>query len=685
MTNQRNTIIHPASGVDPWLSSVRSILPWVAPAVLSVYIKYVMLKVLGLHGGFEIVTRTLGRPDSSGLSFWEELSLFRADLLVAFLVAPLVLVVLSRCLPSRWRLPFGIIVSAVTSLVLYCQLRAYGSVGQFLSSDMIWSGIAWGLHDPSVISKYLNLRRLLLILSVVVAVAVVWRWGRRAKLIERRPLDPIAPRHWYIGIGVVGSCLAVLTIVAWAPVLPSTPFHRSILVWGLESLSNQTGVDTREFRNLSVEQLENKYREIVSDPVSARDARYWGKAKGCNVLFLILETAPARVLPADGDLSDFPNLRRLRKTSFVGVSHYTTYPETHQAISSILSSWYPSSLARNFFQEHPDLIVPGLIRTLSGLGYDTAVYSPYDFRGELDHEMYTAVGFQRQVYPQIDQRAFDAQVRANTKRIRFGWGETPLETRTTLDIATLGLLKRDMEQDLVHGRRFAYLFAPQVSHGPWPDSQRNGEGRNVIRDGRAVLEIPDQWLGDIMQLLERYNQLDRTVIVVVGDHGVRSREEDPTFAGNLFGEYSFHVPLVIYAPMAVDHEEKIPWITSHIDIAPTVGSLLGVEPKQNVEQGTPIWDPDLAKRTTYFLAQGYLGTDGFYSKGKFFMWSHVTDTVSENTRMNFDTVKLVGRDSSTYDEVTRPIRYINGLDEVLATRFDPSNSVKNLMYGQNSR
>ena len=53
--------------------------------------------------------------------------------------------------------------------------------------------------------------------------------------------------------------------------------------------------------------------------------------------------------------------------------------------------------------------------------------------------------------------------------------------------------------------------------------------------------------------------------------------------------------------------------------------------------------------------------------------------------MNFDTVKLVGRGSSTYDEVTRPIRYINGLDEVLATRFDPSNSVKNLMYGQNSR
>jgi membrane-anchored protein YejM (alkaline phosphatase superfamily) len=661
-----------------WLSASRSVLPWVIPATLSLRIKYVMLSLV-LHGGFAVVARSLGRPEGLGLSLWEKFSFFRADLLVAFLVAPLGLVVLSRYLPSRWRTPFVVLVSAVISIILYCQLRAFDEVGQFLSSDMIWSAVAWGLHDPSVISKYWNLRGFLVLLGMVMAMAVGWRWG--AKRGKRSPLG--TPRHWYICIGVVGSCLAVPTIVAWAPRVPSTPFHQSILVWGLRSLANQTFVDTREFRDLSVDDLENQYRKIASAPVPVRDARYWGKAKGCNVLFLVLETTPARVLPADGDLSEFPNLRRLRETSFVGGAHYSTYPETHQAIFSIFSSWYPSTLAKNFFGEHPDLVVPSMIRKLSELGYDTAVYSPYDFRGELDREMYRSLGFRRQVYPEIDRRAFDAKVRASYKHIRWGWGESSIETRTELDIATLGLLKRDLERDLGVGRRFAYLFAPQVSHGPWPDLKGNGE--EVVKRGRDFLEFPDQWLGEIMQLLRRYNQLEQTVIVVVGDHGVRAREEDPSFAGNLFGDYSFHVPLLIYVPKAVDHMEKIPWITSHIDIAPTVLSLLGVEQGRNFELGTPVWDPDLAKRITYFFAHSYFGTDGYYSNRTFFMWSHVTDTVSENDSMNFDTVNLVDRSSPAYEEVTRSIRRMAGLDEVWATQFGKANSVRNHIYDRPHR
>jgi hypothetical protein len=41
-------------------------------------------------------------------------------------------------------------------------------------------------------------------------------------------------------------------------------------------------------------------------------------------------------------MSDLSNLRRLRERSFVAVSHYTPYCETHQAMFSILSSCYPS-------------------------------------------------------------------------------------------------------------------------------------------------------------------------------------------------------------------------------------------------------------------------------------------------------------------------------------------------------
>jgi membrane-anchored protein YejM (alkaline phosphatase superfamily) len=655
----------------PWLSAAYSVLPWIIPAALSLYIKYRMLSGV-LHGGFRIVARSLGRTPSasaSGLSLWEMFSFFRADLLVAFLVVPLGLVVLCRYLPSRGRRPFVVLLSVAISIVLYCQLRAFEEVGQFLSLDMFRAAITWGLQNPTVSSRYLNVGAFL---ALAAAIAMAWVWHWRAKRENRSPLNPVAARHGYIGSAVVASCLAVLTIMAWASPLPATPFHESILVWVLRSLSNRTDVDTREFRDLSAEGLENRYRAMTSAPAWDRDTRYWGKAKGCNVLFLVLETAPAKVLPADGDLADFPNLRRLREASFVGISHYTTYPETHQAIFSIFSSWYPSSFV-DFNRQHPDLVAPGIIRKLSELGYDTAIYSPYDFRGESDADMYRELGFQRQVY--------------NPKKIRIVLKvfQTSLETRMALDTAVLSLLKQDLERDIAEGRQFAYLFAPQVSHGPWLglDLKRNGEEQDIAKQGRHLLGIPDQWLGEIMQLLERHDQLKQTVIVVVGDHGIRTRKEDPSFAGGIFGDYSFHVPLVIYAPKALNHREKIPWITSHIDIAPTVLGLLGVE--RSFEQGTPIWDPHLAKRTTYFFARSLAGADGYHSNGRFFMWSHVSDAVYENTRMSFDAVPPVPRGSSVYDEVTSSIRRMAGLEEVWATRLSQAKSVRNHLYDPPSR
>lgn len=656
-----------------WLSAAFPVLPWAIPAALSLYIKYRMSSSV-LHGGFRIVARSLGRTTSAtapGLTPWEQFSLFRADLLVGFLVVPLGLVVLCRYLPRRCRTLLVVLLSAAMSTLLYCQLRAFEEVGQFLSFDMFRAAITWGLQNPWVGSRYLNLRAIFILMGAAIAITLAWMWRRRAKRGKRSPLNPVAPRLWHIAIAVLAVCVALLTFVAWASPLPATPFHQSIVVWALRSLANRTDVDTREFQDLPPDGLENRYRAMTSAPSPGKDTRYWGKAKGCNVLFLVLETAPAKILPADGDLADFPNLRRLRETSFVAALHYTTYPETHQAIFSIFSSWYPSSLV-DVDSQHPDFVSPGIIRKLSELGYDTAMYSPYEFKGEPDADMYASLGFSRQVYPKdhpIVLKIF----------------QTSLETRIDLDTAALSLLKRDLERDLAEGRRFAYLFAPQVSHGPWLglDLKRNGEKQDVAKQGRGLLEIPDQYLGEIMQLLERHGQLQQTVIVVVGDHGVRSRQEDPSFAGAIFGDYSFHVPLVIYAPKAVDHMERIPWITSHIDIAPTVLGLLGVE--RGFEQGAPIWDRDLAKRTTYFFARSLSGADGYHSDGRFFMWSHVSDTVYENMQMSFDTVSPVPRNSKVYNEVTESIRRIAGLEEVWATRLSHAKSVRNHLYDSVSR
>ena len=53
--------------------------------------------------------------------------------------------------------------------------------------------------------------------------------------------------------------------------------------------------------------------------------------------------------------------------------------------------------------------------------------------------------------------------------------------------------------------------------------------------------------------------------------------------------YSFHVPLLVYAPEALRSTSNIASLTSHIDIQPTVLDLLGLEKGREFEQGSPIW------------------------------------------------------------------------------------------------
>jgi membrane-anchored protein YejM (alkaline phosphatase superfamily) len=230
---------------------------------------------------------------------------------------------------------------------------------------------------------------------------------------------------------------------------------------------------------------------------------------------------------------------------------------------------------------------------------------------------------------------------------------------------------------LAEGRKFAYLFEPEVSHGPWADLSENGKEQNVEKRGRNILQFPDQMLGEIMEVLQRHHQLENTVILVVGDHGIRNPIEDPSLPSGTIDDYSFHVPLFIYAPKAVEHTVQIPYVTSHIDIAPSIRSLLGIEPVNNFEQGTPVWDPRLAHRTAFFLGHDYLAADGYSSEGKFFMWSQMSDTVYQNTQMSFDRINPVPRNSPVYNEVTRSIRRMVSLNEVWAMHFGDAKASNN--------
>ena len=89
----------------------------------------------------------------------------------------------------------------------------------------------------------------------------------------------------------------------------------------------------------------------------------------------------------------------------------------------------------------------------------------------------------------------------------------------------------------------------------------------------------------------------------------------------------------MYAPRAFESTQTTDVMTSHIDVEPSLASLLGVRETESYSEGVPLWTarPD---RRIYFFAEVYGGASGFYEKD-YFMNNLITDKQFRNASMTF--------------------------------------------------
>jgi phosphoglycerol transferase MdoB-like AlkP superfamily enzyme len=640
-----------------------AILFWLFPACCGLYAKYQML-VPGK--GIQIVEAAL-KPTGSftALSFWQTLSFYRMDLLAGFVLLPAMLSFVFQFLSPRWRIRFAAPLSLGVGLALYIQIRAFSTAGSFISLHTLGIAFSWGWQDPVANLSFLGSGKTLGISMFAAGLLLFLIYRAKTQAREPKSVQDAASILQGAVACVAGSAV-LCTAIAWMPKIPSNAFQRGAIPVILRAYlgSGPAGLDVskiyaREFSGLTLFAMLQEYRQLVHAPLDKRDPAYWAKAQGSNVLFFILETTPTRFLDVTGDLSMYPNMRQLRNRSFVPSQHYTTYPVTHRALFSLFASVYPSPNDLSLAEKHTELALPGMFRALDDAGYQTAAYSPFRWNGEYDDVMFRELGVNRQIYP--DTQIFSESI---------GPGQSGLhwrEMRIARDEAALALMEQDLNSWISRRIPFAAVFAPQIGHEPLPVIQQSAlsDENEVLREERIVLEKEDAWLGELIELLGRSNQLDHTLIIITGDHGVRTSQEDPTFVPGMIDEASFHVPLLIYAPQALDAPKPIPWVTSHIDVAPGVLDLLGIEGNRQLMEGEAIWNPGLAERSTYLFAARMFGSDGYYSRGWFSMWNESTDFTYSNTTLHFDALKPLAQYSPAHTRITQNVGQMGGLQQAI--------------------
>ena len=277
-------------------------------------------------------------------------------------------------------------------------------------------------------------------------------------------------------------------------------------------------------------------------------------APSLNILLITLDTTRADHLGSYGyKPAKTPNLDRLARGGVRFTRVYCPAPLTLPSHASIMTGLYPVAHGvRNNGHDLPSGIKT-LAEILKGRGYSTAAFVSsfsVDSRFGLD-------------------RGFD--VYDDTFR-----SEAPFKTQNAERRAeeTFAVFSRWLENN-GKNRFFGWVhyFDPHLPYDP--PSPYKEEFKGNPYDGEIA--YMDRYVGAVLERLKELGILERTIIVVAGDHGEGLGDKVETGHGIFLYEETLKVPLIFHNPAAFPHARVIGDQVRLIDIAPTILEILGLK------------------------------------------------------------------------------------------------------------
>jgi hypothetical protein len=608
---------------------------FVVLGLLGVYLK---LALLGPQWG--AVARFLGKAPGQPLGWLDPLGFFAHDLVLNLVIVPAVATALISVVFGRRRVIVAGLISAILSLVYFVELRASSEVGQYISGQMLRDFVGWSSTHVSSAADYvtaasvIKLGLLLAVLATLMIAAAAMRRVRAPRLC--------AALRWVLATPAFVAVLlgGVLGPIAYALRLPQSPLNTSAI--GRAATTLMTGYGAAGARSpwLSLDDALASLRSLTHTAPFDRTHPLVGAEAGSDLLILMMETGPALAFER-GDHAAGRGIARLRPHAMVSPRHYTAHPYSSDALFAVLSGTYPQG-RRLLLQ---DLAAPEVNGLFSGLPADVGwrgVYLPSLYQIELDDRMYGAFGartlYAADRHPEDPVRA-KAEARADQTLRDLGGARLDATARDRLrgllvsDLQALERLKLDIARTIAGGGRYAVMFFPEIGHGPWPALQPSDP--EVLDRGRALMDLQETWLDELLDVIAAGRRLDRTVVAVTADHGLRTRAEYPPLRVGFLSDVMFRVPLLIYAPRAVAAPTTLEAPTSHIDLAPTLLSLLGAPDAAARMHGVPVWQRTGRDRL-YVLGSAYGGADGFVENGRFYMHQSLSGAVYANDRFAFE-------------------------------------------------
>jgi arylsulfatase A-like enzyme len=296
-----------------------------------------------------------------------------------------------------------------------------------------------------------------------------------------------------------------------------------------------------------------------------------------NVVVITLDTTRADRLSPYGLMdSPMPGLERLAREGVVFDQATSVAPLTLPAHASLFTGLLPPAHGvRDNADQALDAAHVTLAEILRGRGFRTAAFVASVV---LDADRGLAQGFDRY-----------ASVPADARRI------APARQRRADDVIADALQWLDDAGTTTPFFLWTHLYDPHAPYDP-PEPYRTAFLDPYIGE----IAFADAQIGRLLDALERRGVLDRTVVVVAGDHGESLGDHGERDHGIFVYESVLRVPLIIRGPRIPPR--RVADVVRLTDVAPTILDLLGLPspPMDGVSLGSL-----LSGRTTRVDLEAY--------------------------------------------------------------------------------
>ena len=332
-------------------------------------------------------------------------------------------------------------------------------------------------------------------------------------------------------------------------------------------------------------------KRAAVQPAEANASAALGSAHDMNVVVIFQESTYNRFLSLfDGTNDTEPYLSKYKDRIELFPNFYSSFAGSINARFATFTGLYPVGDFNAFTTHH--VPVKSLFEVLHENGYSNSLFysSFFDYTGFRDF---------------LHDRDIDEMYDADTMPGRgwvpqVGWGLREDETMRAItnQIAKYAAAKQ----------KFSLTYVPAAPHNPFdgtPNRFRKyprGDYDDYTGPYLNELDFMDWIIGSIVEQLKDSGLLDKTLIVITGDHGEMLGENHTAIGhGWAFTPKLQNVPLIILNPGRPGFRVN-DTLGSQVDVLPTMLDLLGIPlPTGQLYQGVSLYSANADPKRTIYL------------------------------------------------------------------------------------